>query len=112
MITVVVMAEISTVEPTDRSMPPVMITAVMPMRDDADEGEVAGDVEQVVGRRERLGQQRHGDDGQNGREQDPEDLAADQPGQEARVGLLVDGVSAGRYRRSCGAPSRASRWRR
>ena len=31
MITVVVMAEISTVEPTDRSIPPVMITAVMPM---------------------------------------------------------------------------------
>jgi hypothetical protein len=31
MMSVVTMAEISTVEPTDRSMPPVMMTQVMPM---------------------------------------------------------------------------------
>ena len=40
------------IEPTDRSMPPVTMTAVMPTADDADEGEVAGDVEEVLRRRE------------------------------------------------------------
>jgi hypothetical protein len=64
-------------------------------RDDSDEGEVAGDVEQVLLRREDVAGQGQKDEGQHGGEGHPERLAADEPAQQRAARLL-----AGRIRES------------
>ena len=76
-------------EPTDRSMPPVMITIGHAERDDGDEGEVAGDVEEIVGGREGIGRERQKDAGDDERQEHPEGLARREPGEPGML-LLLD----------------------
>ena len=95
-------------EPTDRSMPPAMMTSVMPMLIDADDRRLAKDREDVADAGEGVG----GGDGAHDDEQqqrdDEAEVAADGAGHEPlEPGLLRRGCRGRAVRRAAGGCSAA-----
>ena len=92
-VTASTIAEQRTVEPTLRSMPPVMITDVMPSAIIAVEREVAGDVVEVLRRRNAILQDRSEIDARrDNRDEHPERLAAEQQTIDPLFVCIADGV--------------------
>ena len=84
-------------EPTDRSMPPAVMTRVMPIADDADDRRLAQDREGVADAREGVGCRDRADDDEQQQGDDETEVAADRSGHEApEAGLR------GRVRGACG----------